>query len=238
MPEEFTLVWTRLADQRLRRRPALSVAQIVEIALRIADTEGVQALTMRRVATDLGSGTTSLYRYVTGKDELLELMIDAVYGELATPSRPSGDWRADLGMVARVSRAMMLRHPWFTTEMSSRPAIGPNALRWIDFALTAARGVSGDITLASALLGTVTSYVLGSVVGELSELETQRRSGLTEEQWRQAVTPYVREVIIGSGDYPEAARRILEAEDLDQSTQFELGLSCLLDGIATRVETS
>ncbi|AHI00621.1 TetR/AcrR family transcriptional regulator C-terminal domain-containing protein [Kutzneria viridogrisea] len=235
MSEEFTLVWRRLADQRRRQRPALSIDQIVRTAIQIADAEGVQALTMRRVATDLGSGTTSLYRYVTGKDELLELMVDAVHGELEVPEQPSEDWRVDLALIAHRQRAMALRHPWFATEVGSRPPIGPQALRWIEFALTAAGGVSRDITVASALLGAVNNYVLGAAVNELSEQEAQRRTGLTEDQWRAVVAPYIREVVIESGDFPEATRRIIDAVDLNHDEQFEIGLQCLLDGIAARV---
>ena len=231
MTEEFTLVWTRLADQP-KRRQALSVEQIVAASVRIADAEGVQALTMRRVAAELSTGTTSLYRYVTGKDDLMELMVDAVQGEADLPEQPSGDWRADLSLVAHASRQMMLRHPWLATELGSRPPLGPNALRWADFALKAAGGVSSDITLASALLGVVSTYAHGAVMAELSELEARRRTGLTENQWRTMVSPYVRDVVIGSGRYPEVTRRVMEAEDLSHDEQFQLGLDCLLLGIA------
>jgi AcrR family transcriptional regulator len=232
MPQDFTLVWTRLAEQR--RRQALSVEQIVAVAIRLADAEGTQALTMRRVATEAGTGTTSLYRYVTNKDELLELMVDAVQGEGERPA-PSGDWRADLTAVADGMRATMLRHPWLATELRSRPTLGPNALRQADFALAAAGGATDDITLASAALGAVANYVHGAVLAELSEREDVRSTGLTQDEWRSAVSPYVRKVIIDSGDYPRVARRIFEAEDLSHDQQFAFGLECVLAGIEKRV---
>ncbi|MFC0431123.1 TetR/AcrR family transcriptional regulator [Kutzneria buriramensis] len=232
MPQDFTLVWTRLAEQR--RRQALSVEQIVAVAIRLADAEGTQALTMRRVATEAGTGTTSLYRYVTNKDELLELMVDAVQGEREWPT-PSGDWRADLTVVADGMRATMLRHPWLATELRSRPTLGPNALRQADFALAAAGGATDDITLASALLGTVANYVHGAVLAELSEREDVRSTGMTQDEWRSAVSPYVREVIIDSGNYPRVARRIFEADDLSHDQQFAFGLECVLAGIEKSV---
>ncbi|GAA3437657.1 TetR/AcrR family transcriptional regulator [Kutzneria kofuensis] len=221
MPQRFTLVWTRLAEQR--RRQSLSVEQIVAAAIRLADAEGTQALTMRRVATEAGTGTTSLYRYVTNKDELLELMVDAVQGEDEWPAAPSGDWRADLTVVANGMRVTMLRHPWLATELRSRPTLGPNALRQADFALAAAGGATSDITLASALLGAVANYVHGAVLAELSEREDVRSTGMSQDEWRSAVSPYVREVIIDSGNYPQVARRIFEAEDLSHDQQFAFG---------------
>ncbi|MEQ4716491.1 TetR/AcrR family transcriptional regulator C-terminal domain-containing protein [Nonomuraea sp. B19D2] len=92
---------------------------------------------MRRVAAELGSGTTSVYRYVTNRDELLDLMVDAVRGE-DLPHLPSGDWRADLAQIAYGQRELMLRHPWLATLLGSRPALGPHSLRQVDYALAAA----------------------------------------------------------------------------------------------------
>jgi len=233
-PRSFDLVWTRSSVENQRSKPTMSSVRIVEAALRIADQEGVQALSMRRLATELSTGTTSLYRHVAGRDDLIDLMVDSAYGEIDLPEQPSGLWRDDLKLVARSSRTMMRRHPWLATEVASRPAIGPNALRHLDFALTAAGGVSRDITLASGLLGAVGNYVLGAVVNELAEQEARRRTGLTEEEWRSAVSPYIEDVVSG-GLYPEVNRRIRDADDLDHDAQFELGLDCLLDGIAARV---
>ncbi|WNV83532.1 TetR/AcrR family transcriptional regulator [Umezawaea sp. Da 62-37] len=232
-PHRFDVVWTRRGQENHRQRPSLSIDRIVGVALRIADQEGVGALSMRRIATELGSGTTSLYRHVAGKDDLIDLMVDAVYGEVELPTSPSGQWRIDLRFVAHTSRTMMRKHPWLAAEAASRPAIGPNALRHLDFALTAAGGASADITRASGLLGVVGNYVLGAVVNELAEQESRRRTGLTEEEWRAAVSPYIEEVV-ASGHYPEVNRRIRDAEDLDHDEQFEFGLDCLLDGIAAR----
>ncbi len=93
--------------------------------------------------------------------------------------------------------------------------------------------MSKDITRASSLLGAVGNYVLGAVVNELAEQEARRRTGLTEEEWRAAVSPYISDVV-ASGRYPEVNRRISDAEDLDHDEQFEFGLDCLLDGIAAR----
>jgi AcrR family transcriptional regulator len=224
------LVWHR--ERQVPRRQVMSVERIVEAALRIADAEGLDAVSMRRVATELNSGTTSLYRHVASRDELLDLMIDSVQGD-PLPEL-SGDWRADLAGIARRLRTVLLRHPWIGAVQASRPALGPNALRQMDYVLTAATSLTPDITVASNVMSLVMCYVFGAVSVELAEQEAQRRTGLTQEQWRAGVGPYLREVI-ASGAYPQFARRIIEADDLGPDQQFEFGLDCLLDGVAARV---
>ncbi|MER6950129.1 TetR/AcrR family transcriptional regulator [Nonomuraea sp. NPDC000554] len=225
------LVWSR--DQRTPRRQAPSVEQIVRTAVVIADAEGLAALSMRRVAAELGSGTASLYRYVASRDDLLDLMIDKVHGEDGPPTL-SGDWRADLTSVAQHTRATLLRHPWLGSELTGRPALGANSLRQQDVALTAAAALTPDITLAANVVDAVLAYVFGTVAQELAELQAQRRSGLTEEQWRAGVGPYIREVI-DSGAYPQFARRVIEAEDSTPDERFAFGLACVLDGAEARV---
>ncbi|WP_405840769.1 TetR/AcrR family transcriptional regulator [Streptomyces platensis] len=224
------LVWSR--ERRAPRRPAMTIGRIVEVSLALADAEGLEALSMRRVATALGSGTTSLYRYVASRDELLELMIDAVQGEDVPPPL-SGDWRADLRASAGRQRAALLRHPWLSGVMSTRPVLGPNMLRQIDTALGAAAALTSDISLASNAVDVVMQYVFGAVSRELAEQEAQRRTGQTEEQWRNSVGAYIQEVIAG-GRYPQFARRVLDARDHSFQELFDFGLDCLLDGIAAR----
>lgn len=231
---EPALVWTR--ERPSPRRQAPSVDQIVARAVAIADAEGLAALSMRRVAADLGSGTASLYRYMTGRDELLDLMIDAVRGE-EEPLVPSGDWRADLATVARQRRAALLRHPWLSAELTGRPTLGPNSLRQADLALGAATALTPDITLAAKVVGTVLAYVLGAVAAELAEIQAQRRTGLTEEQWQAGVGPYIQEVIDG-GNHPHVARQVVEADDADPEQRFEFGLACVLDGVAANARAA
>ncbi|MCX4744368.1 TetR/AcrR family transcriptional regulator [Kitasatospora sp. NBC_01287] len=235
MPEEPVpaLVWAR--PPRAPRRQSLTPERIVAAAIGIADTEGLEALSMRRIATDLGSGTTSLYRQVAGRDELLDLMVDAVRSEQPAPEA-TGDWRADLAGLGHRLRADLLRHPWLAGTLMARPALGPNSVRQTDLALAAAAELTADPTLAVTLIRALNHYVLGAVSDELAEQDTRRRTGLTLEEWRASVGPYVR-TIVESGEHPHFARSVIEAEDLDADHQFAFGLDCLLDGIAARVST-
>ena len=227
------LVWSK--PRRTPRRQAPGVEQIVHTAIHIADTEGLAAMSMRRVAADLGSGTASLYRYVASRDDLLDLMVDTVQGEARPPS-PSGDWRADLATVARHVRATLLRHAWLGPELAGRPALGANSLRLQEIALTAATALTPDVTLAAGVVDTVLAYVFGAVARELAEEQARRRTGLTKDQWRDSVAPYIRDVI-ASGGYPQFARMVRDAEDADPGQRFDFGLACVLDGIAARVHT-
>ncbi|MBV9843679.1 MAG: TetR/AcrR family transcriptional regulator C-terminal domain-containing protein [Kutzneria sp.] len=207
--------------------------QYVAAALAIADAEGLAAVSMRRVAGDLGSGTATLYRYITNRDELVDLMVDAAQGEDPIPE-PTQDWRADLAAVAHALRATLLRHPWLAGELAGRPSLGPNSLRRSESALRAAVALTPDITLASQALGAVHAYVLGSVATQQAARRAERRSGLTEEQWQRSVGPYISEVI-AAGKHPMLARRVLEAEEPDPNAEFAFGLDCMLDGLAARL---
>jgi AcrR family transcriptional regulator len=225
-----TLVWMR--DRERGGRPVLSEEKIVRAAIRLADAEGIDALSMRRVAAEIGSGTTSLYRHITNKDELIELMVDAVYGEAPLPEQSGDAWREELANVARRFRGALLRHPWLAQQASRRPALGPNVIARLDYALGVVGKVTDDATQAGMVVSAVNTYVLGSVAMELAELEAQRCTGLTEGEWRASVGTYVKQVV-DSGRYPHFNRRILEADDPDAESRFEFGLACLLAGLAT-----
>ena len=111
-----------------RRAAALSRDEIVRTAIKVADAEGPDAISMRRIARELNAGTMSLYWHVASKEELLDLMIDAAQGEQLAPE-PSGDWRADLRALTRGARAVLHRHPWMVDFIGGRPPVGPKALQ-------------------------------------------------------------------------------------------------------------
>ncbi|KUL46044.1 TetR family transcriptional regulator [Streptomyces sp. NRRL F-4489] len=226
-----------MRERRPGSRPALSEERIVRCAIELADAEGIDALSMRRIATELGSGTTSLYRHITGKDELIELMVDAVYGEQAPAEAPGsgGDWRTEMAGIAHGFRAALLRHPWLAQQASRRPALGPHVIERSDRALAAAGRATEDATTAAMMVSAVMTYVLGSATTELAELEAQRSTGMTEDEWRNSVGAYVQQVV-DSGRYPHFNRRILEAEEPDAEARFTFGLECLLAGLAAAVE--
>jgi AcrR family transcriptional regulator len=225
------LFWTK--QRGTRRGPAPDLMQIVRAAVAIADAEGIEAVSMRRLAATLRSGTASLYRCIDGREELLDRMVDAVLGDDPLP-RPSGFWRTDLAAFARQQWLLLRRHPWLAPLKMGRPSLGPNALDQHEFALAATVSLTANPTSAVGVVDTIMAYVLGATAREMAEAETQRRTGTTEQQWRALVGPYVQQ-IVQSGRYPRLAWVVCDADALDHEQRFESGLACVLDGIASRL---
>jgi AcrR family transcriptional regulator len=229
------LVWARPERPPRGRARGLRREQIVRAAITIADRDGLDALTMRRVAEQLGAGTMSLYWHVRNKDELTELMRDEVVGE-QTLREPSGDWRADLATFARDVRRTFLRHPWLASLLGGRPALGPNSLRQDELSLAIVGGLEVDEQIRTAIPSLVYFFVIGYVLREVAQREIQRRTGVSREEWRASVAPYIQQVL-ASGAYPNLERVIAGGggQPVDDDAAFEFLLELVLDGIAARL---
>jgi AcrR family transcriptional regulator len=230
-------IWAR--PERLRReRPALSREQIVRVALALADAEGIDAISIRRIAAVLEVSAMALYWYVERKEDVLDLMIDAVYGEDSVSQPVPADWRSHLQEIAVQTRAMMHRHPWFASLIGHRAVLGPNALKQTDYLLGIMSQLGFDMTTSMSILAMFNAYIVGFVLGEMGEVEAQRRTGLNKEQWQQQMVPYMQEQVIASGRYPRLARYLAESEERPSDEMFIFGLTRLLEGIATYAVTS
>jgi AcrR family transcriptional regulator len=228
-------VWARPERASRGPQPGMSRPEIVEAAIRIADADGLDAVSMRRVATELGSGTMSLYRYVDSRDELIELMYDQVQGEHDLPAKPTGDWRADLRLLAMQNRAVALRHPWMPGLFVARPSIGPKSLWLMEFGLSAMDNLGLDVDTGMGFGGTVSAFVRGFVQAELADTEALRRTGLTEDEWRAATGPYMQQML-ASGRYPAIAKAMRDGDDHpDPEEAFASALDLVLDGIEVRL---
>jgi AcrR family transcriptional regulator len=226
-------VWERIERPTPAPRATLTPRRIAEAAVAIADADGLDAVTMRRLAAELGVAPMAAYRYVTGKDELLELMVDFVYGELELPAGKD-DWRVTIRSVALRIREALLAHSWVTRVSCDAPT--PNQLAVTEAVLVALDGLGLDVDTAMAVYSTVTAYVHGAVDSEvrLSRLlhvrgwstRAEARAGLaTQMTW-----------LMNTGRYPMYARYIHNADRKDDvQWQFELGLDSVLDGIAARL---
>ncbi|MBP2330006.1 AcrR family transcriptional regulator [Kibdelosporangium banguiense] len=227
-------IWLRPERGARGPRPAHSRADIAAAGIRIADTEGIEAVSLRRVASEMGTGTTTLYRYIATKDELFDLMIDSAIGEREPPAR-TGDWQADLRAIAYEHRARVLRHPWLAALPATRPTLGPNSLAWLDaaYATVDVLDLSADEVLAQ--VGTLLTFVRGHVLDELAEKETARRSGVDMKTWLAAQAQYG-DMIIGGGNYPHLSRIMIEADAPHADDRYELafrrGLDHILTGLA------
>ncbi|QKW36396.1 TetR/AcrR family transcriptional regulator [Actinomadura sp. NAK00032] len=227
--EQHVSIWSVPERQGRGPRPAYSRVQITEAAIRIADADGLEAASMRRIAADLGTGAMSLYRYVPSRDDLLELMVDHALLEMDIPDRPSGDWRADLTLIAENTRAVWLRHPWLAGLHRPRPAMGPNRLRLLEFAF-GALDVGIPIDQMFTLLEMLNGYVERVVRGEIEWMREMRQSGMTPERWMLQSAPYVQE-LLGTGRYPMFERIVMDARlpHMNAEEQFRYGLDRVLD---------
>lgn len=227
-----------------RERPSapllgLTRDRVVRAAVALVDTEGLAALSMRRVATEFGVSTMALYRHVPSKGELVRLMSESVFNGEPPGARPSG-WRAQLEREARWLWGLYRRHAWLARAMAAltRPMASPHAMRYTERVLSALQGVgltpTQMIHVHLALLG----YAQG--VAAAVELESQavQDTGTTPEEWMASNEPRM-ETIQASGAYPTLSTLFDQEEfDLDLDTLFGFGLARMLDGVASLIEQS
>ncbi len=217
-----------------RRRPRFSRDEIAAAAVRIADTEGLDAVSMRRLAVELDAGTMTLYYYLRTKDELLALLVDEVMAEVVVPpgeELPAG-WRAAVTLIATRSRDALRRHPWIL-DIRDDPAVGPNSVRHFDQSMTAVAGLDVPFQVKLDIVSAVDEYVFGYCSHERTALHEDAAGG-------DRMRAYVNE-LVASGDYPEISR-LVAAEGLDplwsqvtahagDPERFDRNLRRLLDGI-------
>jgi AcrR family transcriptional regulator len=230
--EAEPLIWFR--QEPASRRPAHTRADIARAALEIADSQGFDAVSMRRVAERLGAGTMTLYHYVRNKDELIALMSDAVMAEVVVPEGElSDDWRQALTQIANRSHDAFKAHHWVFQRMSDDGVPGPNGMRHFEQSLQAVVGLGLDRDQTFEVIGQVDDYVFGYSLREVQEAEEQ------EHGWSPAVVDFFQREL-ATGDYPliheffgddfEAA--FAEAmEFIGNEDRFHRGLKRLLDGI-------
>jgi AcrR family transcriptional regulator len=227
------------APHRVR---SLSRDEIVKAAIKVADAEGSQAISMRRIARELNAGAMSLYWHVSSKDELLDLMLDAVEGEQPFPAL-TGDWRADLHGLAWSQRTELHRHQWLMDFIGGRPPLGPNTMRNLELAMATTDQLGLDTVTALNVLGTISTYVIGAVLREFREIGVQRRdqeamAQVGEQELQDMLVSHMQK-IRATGRFPHFMRMWDEDIDPDaaetRDDRFEFGLQCVLDGIAARV---
>jgi AcrR family transcriptional regulator len=192
---------------------------------------------MRRVAAELGVATMSLYRHVPGKDELVLLMADAVFGEARFPEPPPPGWRAQLELVARLQWAVSRRHPWIARVISlTRPAPAPNGVAYTEWALRAVGGLGLDPSTMLYVAITIAGYVQATAVNLELEVEAEQDTGITSDEW-MASQEQMLTTILASGRFPMLSGIATRPDfDFDLDTLFEFGLQLLLDGLAARIQ--
>jgi AcrR family transcriptional regulator len=223
-------------------KPALSVERIAMAAIEVADAEGMGALSMRRVAERLGISTMSLYTYVPGKAELVDVMLDTAFGELAGSEYADRGWRAGLERIAHENWSLYHRHPWMLqVAATSRPPLGPNVIAKYDRELLAVDGIGLTEVEMDSVLALVLEHAQGAARRSVEVAEAEKHTGKSDHEWWRASEPLLEE-IFDPDRYPTASRVGPAAAEAygsayDPEYSFEFGLQRLLDGIETLVRS-
>ncbi|MFD7866762.1 TetR/AcrR family transcriptional regulator [Streptomyces sp. NPDC059783] len=222
-------VWERPEPPQRPVPAPLSRGLIVGAAVRLADADGLDAVSLRKVATALDVRPMRLYGYIDSKEELLDLMVDAAHEEI----RPAGDgWREVLESLATGMRHAVLAHEWLADLLGGRPQLGPHALAVSESVLAALDGL--DVDDVMPVVSAVNAYTIGTVRREVADRRAERATGLDEKSWQAARGPYMRRAF-ATGRYPALAAVVRDAAHLGPDETFRTGLAFLLDGIGARV---
>ncbi|WP_413105531.1 TetR/AcrR family transcriptional regulator [Streptomyces sp. Inha503] len=214
------------------RKPRLSRQRITRAAVALLDAEGLEGLSMRRLAARLEAGTMSLYEYVGNRENLLDLAVDEAIAEIEVDGVDDAPWREALTRQLTRSRHVMRRHPWLPALMSTRPLFGPHALARSELVYSVLNRAGLDGARLTAAVSSLTCYVQGYTATE-NLWRSSHRDPAAETELRRQAQQYLdrREEL-----HPTLARHAdLGNDDFDGS--FQLGLEIVLDGIEARIGT-
>jgi AcrR family transcriptional regulator len=227
------LLWRTGRPPSRGPKQRLELDQIVDAAIAVADAEGLQALSMRKVAEALGVGTMSLYTYVPGKAELVDLMLDQA---VAGPNEPiEGTWRERLEQVAHENWWRYHRHPWLLEITMVRPVLGPHVIARYDHELSTLEGVGLTDVEMDAVIGLIAGHVDGAARRALESAHAEKLTGRSDDEWWAERAPLL-EQLLDPERYPTAMRVGAAAGEEHNAAyapehSFEFGLQRILDGI-------
>lgn len=206
-------------------------------AVEMADTEGIDAMSMRALARKLGVGTMSLYRYVPSKNELLPLMLDCVVGP--TPDRrdaAGGDWRHFLTVTARHTREIYLTHPWTIRTNWSRPVLGPSSMDDLELFIEGVRHLPLSDREIMNLATSIDSCVLGTVRQQLQWTSAAVESGMSDEEFWETQGDFLG-MQLASGRFPLQASLDADAFDATWDASFDFGLQLIIHGVEVLISS-
>jgi AcrR family transcriptional regulator len=254
LPPGLDLLWGRRERGKRGPRPGLSAEAIVDAAVRIADAEGLEAISMARVAAELKFTTMSLYRYVASKDELLQLMFNASAFGAESIVLEGDDWRSRLRSWAIIQRDMLDLHPWITQMRMAAPPLAPNSLHFVERALEALDGTGLADAEKMRAIGLISSYTLSEArmaydaARAVAALDEAAQAGADTAGGPPAGDgvegpPFTFEALlrelVDERTYPHLYRLAWAsspAESLSEREEFQAGVDLILDGIQALID--
>ncbi len=244
----MALLWRGEGTEEVSRpgpgpKPGLSVDQIVDAGIAVADADGMAGLSMRAVGERLGRTAMALYTYVPNKSELVDLMYDRALAELPTGYRQRADWRPTLAAWAEDTLEFYLRHPWVLQLSQARPVLGPNEFVVLDTVLRILFRTGLPSPVVRGMVGTLFHFVRGAAQSIAEARQAAAETGLSDEEWWFTRSPLLEEV---APDFTERYPMVARLNDTpppppdDKDTPylenaarstFQIGLTTLLDGI-------
>ncbi|WP_041834030.1 TetR/AcrR family transcriptional regulator [Actinoplanes sp. N902-109] len=227
-------VWDRPEPRRRAAPVPLSREKIATAAIRLADEHGLEKLSVRKLAQELGVAPMRLYDYVATKSELLDLMVDAIYATVLGPDVTADQpaWRSTVLDLVHRTRAAALAHEWFADLLGGRPHLGPHALAVGEATAAALDQAPGIRTLddLQRALGALNAFLTGALRREITERRTARTTGTDETAWQASYGPYLTRML-ETGRYPTIARLVIDGAHPDPDATFSHNLTTVLDGI-------
>jgi AcrR family transcriptional regulator len=226
-------IWTRKPTSAPARE-TLTREQITKMAMTTLDDEGLAGLSIRKLAAKLGAGATSLYWHVPTKDDLIDLLIDEIWGQIDVPDPSLAGWRNGALLFGHSLRSAVLRHHWLPEVMYGRPSLGPNAMTLGSrgLVLFGAAGFAGkELDYA---MGSVMAYTLGTASSEVATREISRKSGRSLADWSADVLRHA-EGLADARMRESMTQRVNRDIDTTFSESFTFGLEALLDGLEQRL---
>lgn len=221
-------------------RRGLHLDAVVDAATAIADADGLDALTMRRVAQKLDVAPMTLYTYVPGKAELLDLMLDAAYARMPRTRTTGRPWRERLTTIAEENRALFEAHPWATTVSTLRPTLGPGAIAKYEHELAALDGLGLTDLEMDDCLTFLLSFAQAGARAAAAARTARRITKLTDEQWWDSAGPLL-DRMLDPLTYPLATRvgsaaGAAHGSAHDPAHAYAFGLRRVLDGLAVLID--
>ena len=215
---------TNDTSKKEQAKPSLNKERILNQALLLADTGGIEALSMRKLADALGVKAMSLYNHFANKDEILDGLVECVVAEIEVPSLPAAEWRDALMVRANSAHTALLAHPWATQAIVSRMNIGPNILSYIDNTLGCLLNAGFSVEMADHVWNAMDSHIYGFTLQKLN-------FPLQEDEYAEAAEGFIDMIPVEKYPHMNALSTHVIEGKYNGIHDFEFGLKLILNSL-------